>query len=60
MHSQSAKQEALEAIQRLPANVAEESAYRFYVLTKIHQGMKDIEEGRTLSHEELRREIEQW
>lgn len=59
--SQSAKQEALEAIRRLPDNVDfEEIVYRLYVLNKIHQGMKDIEEGRALSHEELRREIEQW
>lgn len=61
MHSTSAKQEALEAIQRLPDNVDfEEIVYRLYVLNKIHQGMKDIEEGHTISHEELLREIEQW
>ncbi|PUB81006.1 MAG: hypothetical protein DBP02_19340 [gamma proteobacterium symbiont of Ctena orbiculata] len=61
MHSQTAKQEALEAIQRLPDNVDfDEIVYRLYVLNKIHQGMQEIEAGQTISHEELMRQIEQW
>lgn len=61
MNIQTAKQEALQAIQQLPDNVDfDEIVYRLYVLNKIHQGMQDIEEGRTISHEELSREIEQW
>ena len=61
MQPHNAKQEALEAIQRLPDNVDfEEIVYRLYVLNKIHQGMQDIEAGRTISHEELVREIERW
>lgn len=61
MQTHTAKQEALEAIQRLPDNVGfEEIVYRLYVLNKIHQGMEDIEAGRTITHEELVREIEQW
>jgi len=61
MQIQTAKQEALQAIQQLPDNVNfDEIVYRLYVLNKIHQGMQDIEEGRTISHEELTREIEQW
>ncbi|HEX4939796.1 MAG TPA: hypothetical protein VFX11_14055 [Candidatus Kapabacteria bacterium] len=61
MQPHNAKQEALEAIQRLPDNVDfEEIVYRFYVLNKIHQGMQDIEAGRTISHEDLVREIERW
>lgn len=58
---QNAKQEALQAIQQLPDNVEfDEIVYRLYVINKIQQGMKDVEEGLTLSHEELKREIEQW
>lgn len=30
------------------------------VISMIHQGRQDIEAGRTISHEELLREIEQW
>jgi predicted transcriptional regulator len=58
---QTAKQEALNAIQQLPDNVdLDEIVYRLYVINKIHQGMQDVEAGRTISHEELKREIEQW
>ena len=61
MNIQTAKQEALQAIQQLPDNVDfDEIVYRLYVLNKIHHGMQDIEEGRTISHDELAREIEQW
>jgi predicted transcriptional regulator len=30
------------------------------VLNKIHQGLNDVEEGRLITTEELRREIEEW
>lgn len=46
---------------RLPDNAPlEEIVYRLYVLNKIQQGMKNIDEGRGLSSEDLAREIEQW
>lgn len=55
------KQEALQAIEQLPDNVAfDEIVYRLYVLNKINQGMKDVENGKGISQEELAREIEQW
>ena len=38
----------------------EEIVYRLYVLSKINQGMKEVDEGKGISHEELVREIEQW
>ncbi|MGH8550008.1 MAG: hypothetical protein ACRERU_15675 [Methylococcales bacterium] len=61
MLTQSAKQEALEAIQRLPDNVDfEEIVYRLYVLNKIHLGLEDVDKGRHIPGEEIRREIEQW
>lgn len=56
-----AKQEALQVIQRLPDNVElEEIVYRLYVLNKIHQGLQDVEEGRWISNEDIRLEVEQW
>ena len=56
-----AKQEAMDTIQRLPDGVDfDEIVYRLHVLNKIHQGLKDVEEGRLITTEELRREIEEW
>lgn len=61
MHSQTAKQEAIETIQRLPDNAPlDEIVYRLYVLNKVQQGMKDVNDGRGITSEELAREIEQW
>ncbi len=59
MHS--AKQEALDAIQHLPDNVdMEEIMYRLYVLEKVRKGREDVANGRVISAEELRREIQSW
>ncbi len=61
MQTQNAKQEALLAIQQLPDSVDfDDIVYRLYVINKIHQGIKDIEEGNVISHDDLKREIEQW
>ena len=61
MQTQNAKQEALLAIQQLPDSVDfDDIVYRLYVINKINQGMKDIEEGNVISHDDLKREIEQW
>jgi predicted transcriptional regulator len=61
MHTQTAKQDAIKAIEQLPDNVAmDEIVYRLYVLNKVRQGMQDLEAGRLISSEELAREIEHW
>ena len=61
MAALNAKQEAMDTIQRLPDGVDfDEIVYRLHVLNKIHQGLKDVEEGRLITTEELRREIEEW
>ncbi|MBR9910649.1 MAG: hypothetical protein GYB33_09910 [Gammaproteobacteria bacterium] len=61
MYAHSPKQDTLDAIQQLPDSVDyEEIVYRLHVLSNINQGMKDAEEGRGISQEELAREIEQW
>ena len=61
MHAHTDKQDAIEVIEQLPDNVPmDEIVYRLYVLNKVRQGMQDLEAGRTLSSEELAREIEQW
>ena len=58
---QAAKQEALDAIARLPDDTdMDEIMYRLYVLDKIRRGREAAEQGRTISHEDLKREIETW
>ncbi|MEE9396230.1 MAG: hypothetical protein V3V31_04380 [Methylococcales bacterium] len=58
---QAAKQEALNSISQLPEDTdMEEIMYRLYVLDKIRKGQEAIEQGRTLTSEELRREIDAW
>jgi predicted transcriptional regulator len=61
MHATSAKQEAIHAIESLPDDVPfDEIVYRLYLLNKVQHGLHDVEAGRTLSTEELAREIEAW
>lgn len=61
MHAHSAKQDAIHAIERLPDDVPlDEIVHRLYVMGKIQQGLKDIDAGRTVSADELAREIEAW
>ena len=61
MHAHSAKQDAIHAIERLPDDVPfDEIVYQLYVLNKVQQGLQDIDAGRTVSSEELTREIEAW
>lgn len=59
MHT--AKQEALEAIQRLPDDVdTEEIIYRLYVLENIRRGQQDAAEGKTESAEAVLKDIQSW
>jgi predicted transcriptional regulator len=61
MQTHSAKQEAIEAIERLPDNAPlDEIVYRLYALNKIQQGLQDIDAGRIIPADQLAREIEQW
>ena len=61
MQAHNAKQAAIEAIDRLPDDVAlDEIVYRLYVLSKIQQGVKDVDDGRVMSHTELARDIDKW
>lgn len=61
MQAQTAKQEALDAIQRLPDDAnTEEIMYRLYVLENIRRGQQDSAEGKTQSAEEVLREVQSW
>ncbi len=61
MQTHSAKQDALEAIQRLPDDAdSEEIMYRLYVLDKIRKGQEAANRGETITSEALKREIDSW
>ncbi|MEW6572131.1 MAG: hypothetical protein AB1374_00625 [Bacillota bacterium] len=55
------KQTAIEAIKRLPDGCSlEDIMYQIYFISQVFEGLKDAEEGRTVSSEELLSRIEQW
>jgi len=57
----SAKQEALEAIQRLPDNAdMEEIMYRLYVLENIRDGREDAATGKIQPAEAILKDIQSW
>lgn len=61
MPAHSAKQDAIHAIERLPDDVPlDEIVYRLYVLSKVQQGVQDVDAGKSVSSEDLAREIEAW
>jgi predicted transcriptional regulator len=61
MQTLTAKQEALDAIQRLPDNAdTEEIMYRLYVLENIRRGQQDAADGKTQSAEEVLKDIQAW
>ena len=61
MQPHSAKQEALDAIQRLPDTAdMEEIMYHLYVLENIRRGQQDAAAGNTQSAEEVLKDIASW
>ena len=58
---QAAKQEALNSISQLPEDTdMKEIMHWLYVLDKIRKVQETVEQGHTLTSEELRREIYTW
>jgi len=58
--SQSVKQAVLELAQKLPEECTwDEVMYQIYVRQKIEAGLRDVEEGRSVSHEELMKEFQE-
>ncbi|WP_428637237.1 hypothetical protein [Shewanella sp.] len=54
------KQEAMNTINDLPDDAdMEEIMYRLYVLDKIRKGQEAAQQGRTISSDKLKQEIEQ-
>lgn len=54
------KEAVLELAQRLPDDCTwDEVMYRIYVRQKIEAGLRDANEGRLVSHDEVFKELEQ-
>jgi predicted transcriptional regulator len=57
----SAKDEVLEILKQVPDDASlEEIQYRIYVRQKIDRGLKDLDEGRTISHQEMEARMARW
>lgn len=55
------KQDAIEAITKLPNDAEiDDIMYQLYVLDKIRKGREAVEQGNTISQEELKHEINKW
>jgi predicted transcriptional regulator len=58
---QTAKEEVSELLNRLPNDCSlEDIQYHLYVIQKIERGLKDIEEGRTYTQEEVEKMMAKW
>ncbi len=56
---------AKEEVQRILAQIPDDASlediqYHIYVCQKIERGLKDVEEGRVLSQEEIERRMSKW
>lgn len=56
-----AKRSAIEVIENLPDDSSfEDIMERLYFLQKVEAGIKDIEEGNIVSHEEVKKRLQRW
>lgn len=61
MTTVSPKQATLRMVRRLADNASfEDIQYELYVLQNIQEGLRDVEQGNTVSHEEARRQLCGW
>lgn len=55
------KSEAIELITKLPDECSlTDIMAQLYFKAKVESGLRDIEAGRTISHEELRKRVSRW
>lgn len=55
------KQEVNRILKRLPDDCSlEDVQYHLYVLQKVQRGLKDAEEGRTYTQEQIRKMMSRW
>ena len=57
----SAKKAVLDLVKKLPEDCTlEDIQYQLYVLQKIEKGLKDADEGRVISQEEMEQRFAKW
>jgi predicted transcriptional regulator len=57
----STKEEVRKMLDRIPDDVSfEDIQYHIYVRQKIEHGLRDIEEGRVISQEEIEQRMSKW
>ena len=57
----STKQAALRMIQRLPEDASlEEMMYELYFRQRVENGLRELDSGKTISHNEVKRSLAQW
>ncbi len=55
------KKSIIKVINDLPSNVKlDEVIERLVVLEKIEAGLNDLKEGKTISHESVKRRVKKW
>ena len=58
---QSAKEEVMKLLKDLPdSSTFEEIQYHLYVRQKIQRGIKDVDDGRIYTQEEVEKRMEKW
>lgn len=61
IYMKTAKREVSRLLTRLPDDCSlEDIQYHLYVLQKIEQGLKDVEEGRVYTQEEVEKKMARW
>ena len=59
--SQFASKKALDVISKLPDSASiDDIMYQLYVLDKIRKGQEAVKDGKTISVEELKKEMKSW
>ena len=59
--ARSAKQEALRMIGRMPDDVSlEDVIYELYFRQRVDRGLRELDAGKTVSHEEVKRSLVKW
>lgn len=57
----STKQAALRMIERMPDDASlEDIMYELYFRQRVDRGLHELDEGKTVSHEEVKRSLVKW
>lgn len=59
--SNSSKKAALKIVEEAPEDASiEEIMYRLFFRARVDRGLKELAQGKTVSHEEVRRSVARW